>query len=85
VPPRDAAALAEAISALLADPQKARGLGAAGRERVARHFSLARATQDLEALYTELLDAARRKAAHGSAGRFSRRRHRSRNLSRAPW
>jgi glycosyltransferase involved in cell wall biosynthesis len=82
VPPRDPGALAQAISSLLADPEKARRFGAAGKERVARHFSLARTTRDLEALYLELLDASGRKAApYSFAGRFYRRGDRSRNLS----
>src|SRR3972149_11231883 len=39
VPPRDPAALAEAIALLLGDQPRRRLMGAAGRERVARHFS----------------------------------------------
>ena len=38
VPPRDPAGVAEACSALLADPARARRLGAAGRARVAELF-----------------------------------------------
>jgi glycosyltransferase involved in cell wall biosynthesis/predicted ATP-grasp superfamily ATP-dependent carboligase len=41
VPERDAAALAAAIAGLAADPVKARRLGAAGRDHVARQFDLA--------------------------------------------
>ena len=40
-PPRDPAALAAAISQLLADPQTMRDFGAAGQRRVARCFPLA--------------------------------------------
>lgn len=38
VPPRDAAALARALSELLADPVRARRMGAAGRARALRRF-----------------------------------------------
>jgi rhamnosyl/mannosyltransferase len=38
VPPRDAAALAEALAACLADPERRRALGARARERVLREF-----------------------------------------------
>lgn len=43
VPPGDAAALADALSTLLADPARARRMGAAGRARVAQRFSWDRA------------------------------------------
>ncbi len=39
VPPRDPAALAEAIAALLEDPERAAKMGAAGRERAEKVFS----------------------------------------------
>jgi glycosyltransferase involved in cell wall biosynthesis len=39
VPPGDAPALAQAIDALLADPERRRALGAAARARVARDFA----------------------------------------------
>jgi glycosyltransferase involved in cell wall biosynthesis len=39
VPPRDPAALAEAIGSLIADPEGARSLGRAGRDRAERKFS----------------------------------------------
>ncbi len=38
VPPQDAQALAEAINALLADPERARAMGVRARERVLRDF-----------------------------------------------
>ena len=38
VPPGDAAALAEAIDALLSDPERGRALGEAGAAKVAAHF-----------------------------------------------
>ena len=40
VPPDDAAALADAIAALLADPDRRRRLGEAGRRRVAEAFTI---------------------------------------------
>jgi glycosyltransferase involved in cell wall biosynthesis len=40
VPPKDPARLAEAISALLSDPDRRQRFGRAGRERAIRHFSL---------------------------------------------
>jgi glycosyltransferase involved in cell wall biosynthesis len=39
VPPRDPAALAEALRTLVDDPERARRLGLAGRDRVEREFS----------------------------------------------
>jgi glycosyltransferase involved in cell wall biosynthesis len=51
VPPRDPAALAAALSSLLADPARARQLGAAGRARAAERFGWDRAVgRMLEAL-----------------------------------
>ena len=51
VPERDAEALADALQSLLADPDKARALGAAARERVIRDFSWARVGERLEEAY----------------------------------
>jgi glycosyltransferase involved in cell wall biosynthesis len=51
VPERDAAALADALQSLLANPASARALGAAGRERVIRDFSWARVGERMEAAY----------------------------------
>lgn len=42
VPPGDSAALAQALSELLADPERQRTMGAAGRETVAARFSVER-------------------------------------------
>jgi glycosyltransferase involved in cell wall biosynthesis len=51
VPPRDPAALAAALSSLLADPARGRALGAAGRARAAERFGWDRAVgRMLEAL-----------------------------------
>lgn len=50
VPPRDPAALAAAMTRLLAEPATARRLGAAGRRRVQARFSRSRVLDDLAAL-----------------------------------
>jgi len=55
VPPQDVQALAEAIKALLSDEPRALTMGAAGRERVQRHFSIDAMIAKTEALYQELL------------------------------
>ena len=55
VPPQDVHALAEAIKALLSDEPRALTMGAAGRERVQRHFSIDAMIAKTEALYQELL------------------------------
>lgn len=55
VPPRDHAALADAICTLLEDPDLAARLGEAGRRRAVACFSLARQTALLERIYDEVL------------------------------
>ncbi len=55
VPPSDPGALAGAIRTVLADPQLALRLGAAGRARVIETFSAERMVQAVEASYGELL------------------------------
>ena len=45
VDPRDAEATARALTSLLADPEAADRMGRAGRERIAREFSLAPAVR----------------------------------------
>jgi glycosyltransferase involved in cell wall biosynthesis len=57
VPPRDPAALARAIADLLRAPERARRLGAAGRDRVARLFTVERMVGQISALYREALAA----------------------------
>lgn len=57
VPPRDPAALAQAINALLADPARRRDMGAAGRQRVEQHFTQARMLASIEAVYARVLSA----------------------------
>ncbi len=51
----DESALAEQILSMLADPQRARGMGRAARERVERHFSLEAMVAAYGALYERLL------------------------------
>ncbi|HEY2989029.1 MAG TPA: GT4 family glycosyltransferase PelF [Candidatus Binatia bacterium] len=58
VPPKDPGALAQSISALLANRETARRFGEAGRERVAQHFSLERMVAATEDLYLRLLGKA---------------------------
>jgi glycosyltransferase involved in cell wall biosynthesis len=54
VPPGDPKALAEAVLALLADPERRARLGSAGRRDVEARFGLARHAAAVEALYREL-------------------------------
>jgi glycosyltransferase involved in cell wall biosynthesis len=62
IPPADPAAIADAIAALLRDPDRAAGLGAAAREFVTRRFGARARVAELEHLYEERL-ALRRRAA----------------------
>ena len=59
VPPRDDAALADAIGALLADPSRARAMGAAGARRARSEFHAGVVIDSLEHLYDDLLARAR--------------------------
>jgi glycosyltransferase involved in cell wall biosynthesis len=61
VPRGDARALADAVAALLRDPQRRERLGEAGREAAPRRFSIERLVGDLDSLYRLLLE--RRQAA----------------------
>jgi glycosyltransferase involved in cell wall biosynthesis len=54
VPSRDAAAFASAIAELLADPEKRKAMGEAGRHRAAERFSLDRMVGEMESLYDSL-------------------------------
>ena len=60
VPPRDSAALAGAIRRLVEDPALRDRLGAAGRQRVEREFSLARFQREHLELYRDYVKRARR-------------------------
>jgi glycosyltransferase involved in cell wall biosynthesis len=53
--PGDAHSLAEGIRALLDDPERARRMGAAGRERRREHYDFGRTLRTLERLYEDLL------------------------------
>ncbi|MEU7379808.1 glycosyltransferase family 4 protein [Streptomyces sp. NPDC042207] len=59
VPPGDAGALAVALGRLLGDPELCLRLGRAGRERVLRHFTWARAAEGTVARYREALARSR--------------------------
>src|SRR5882724_5281776 len=65
VPPRDAAALAEAISRLLGDPALAHRLGQGGRRRIARSFSIESMARETERVYCDLLHGVRREISPG--------------------
>lgn len=58
VPPRDAAALAQAIEALVRDRSRCTQLGRAGRERAERFFDVASVVATHLAVYRELVEAA---------------------------
>jgi len=55
VPPADAAALADAVGQLLADPERAAAMGARGRERAREMFTLDRMVTRAEELFRKLL------------------------------
>jgi glycosyltransferase involved in cell wall biosynthesis len=67
VPPRNPAALAEAICRVLRTPGLRNRLGQAGRRRVLNHFSNERMIRNVERLYEELLDANRRRPGAASS------------------
>jgi len=54
VPSRNPVATADAIVRLLADPAQARRMGAAGRQRVQRHFTVEQCVAGVEALYEKI-------------------------------
>jgi glycosyltransferase involved in cell wall biosynthesis len=66
VPPADAAALADAMHAALADPGRFAAEAAARRERLMERFSLAHMAGQVEAVYREALE---RRAAAAAKGR----------------
>ncbi|WP_330340393.1 glycosyltransferase family 4 protein [Streptomyces sp. NBC_00557] len=69
VPPGDAGALAAGLGRLLGDPELRVRLGRAGRERVLRHFTWARAAEGTVAQYREAIARAGRSTGPRSGGR----------------
>lgn len=67
VPPGDAAALREALRALLDDPGRGARLGAAGRRHVLAHFTAAAVVPQLEEVYARVLERSSRPAGAGPA------------------
>jgi glycosyltransferase involved in cell wall biosynthesis len=59
VPPEDAGALADAVTALLRDPALRRRYGEAARRRVQEHFSPESHTARIEAVFANLASRAR--------------------------
>src|SRR5579875_2746112 len=57
VPPRDAAAMADALEALVADPTRRAAMGRAGRARAHAVFDIRRHVEAMEALFDEVLAA----------------------------
>lgn len=55
VPPRDPAALAEALQKLISFPSLRQSMGSAGRKRAEVHFDLSRMIKETEELYLRLL------------------------------
>jgi len=53
-PSGDAGALAHQVSTLLADPDRARRMGASGRETIVARYNVERLVDDIAALYREL-------------------------------
>jgi L-malate glycosyltransferase len=67
VPPRDAAALARSVLAILEDRELAHRLGAEAKRRAVERFSLERMVSETEGLYLELLERkTKRRPAAGS-------------------
>jgi starch synthase len=60
VPPDDPQALADSINALTRDPDRAKAMGAAGRERAATQFGWARIAGQAAELYQRVVDEHRR-------------------------
>ena len=59
VPPGDSAALAGALRELLSDPQLRRAMGERNRAEIEWRFSWSRVGERLEAIYAEVVSAAR--------------------------
>ena len=63
VPPRDPAALADAIAELIADPLRRAEMGRQGRDHCLRRFDIKLTAAQVQALYLEALDRKRTKRA----------------------
>ncbi len=57
VPVRDPAALADALAALAADPARRAAMGAAGRARILRQFTLKQQIEAFVALYNKIINS----------------------------
>ncbi len=55
VPPRDAAALADALGLLMADPARRAAMGAAGREYALAHFGIDHMLDAMEAVFSRVI------------------------------
>ena len=58
VPPRDPKAISDAIITLARDPEQRKHLGAAGRKRVEKEFSIKKCVKAHVDLYEDMLDRA---------------------------
>jgi glycosyltransferase involved in cell wall biosynthesis len=67
VPPRDSAALGQAMTLLLEHPETARRIGAAGRSDVTSRFSIDKMVHDTQSLYVKLLSSTRARVGHREA------------------
>jgi glycosyltransferase involved in cell wall biosynthesis len=68
VPPRDAAAVADAAGALLADPARRARYGAAGRRRAVTRYTWERVAAETERVYRQVALARPAAAARRSEG-----------------
>jgi glycosyltransferase involved in cell wall biosynthesis len=64
VPPRDSAALGQAMTLLLDRPHTARRIAEAGRDDVTSRFSIDKMVHDTQSLYVKLLSASRARVGH---------------------
>jgi glycosyltransferase involved in cell wall biosynthesis len=69
VPPRDPAALADAICRLLSSPQDAVRMADAGRRLMLNEYTIAHTVQGIEAIYHDMLDTRSTRLARGTSMR----------------